>query len=95
QKQFGTTVILVTHDMDEAFHLCNQIAVMSEGRLLQCSTPENILTEPAYPFVQQLTGTSDLALKLMSLLPLKESHSVLNSRMSSKASAARRKRLAT
>ncbi|NKK82017.1 ABC transporter ATP-binding protein [Rhizobium leguminosarum] len=73
QKQFGTTVILVTHDMDEAFHLGNQIAVMSEGRLLQCSMPEKILTEPADPFVQQLTGTSDRALKLMSLLPLKES----------------------
>ncbi|MGO7020535.1 ABC transporter ATP-binding protein [Rhizobium leguminosarum] len=73
QRQFGTTVILVTHDMDEAFHLGNQIAVMSEGRLLQCSTPEKILTEPADPFVQQLTGTSDRALKLMSLLPLKES----------------------
>ncbi|WP_064707841.1 ABC transporter ATP-binding protein [Rhizobium bangladeshense] len=73
QKQFGTTIILVTHDMDEAFHLGNQIAVMSQGKLLQCSTPEKILTEPADPFVQQLTGTSDRALKLMSLLPLKES----------------------
>ncbi|MBA5805071.1 ABC transporter ATP-binding protein [Rhizobium changzhiense] len=73
QKQFGTTIILVTHDMDEAFHLGNQIAVMSQGRLLQCSTPEKILTDPADPFVQQLTGTSDRALKLMSLLPLKES----------------------
>ncbi|MBB4483565.1 ABC transporter ATP-binding protein [Rhizobium etli] len=73
QRQFGTTIILVTHDMDEAFHLGNQIAVMSQGRLLQCSTPEKILTEPADPFVQQLTGTSDRALKLMSLLPLKES----------------------
>ncbi|MBB3132592.1 osmoprotectant transport system ATP-binding protein [Rhizobium pisi] len=73
QKQFGTTVILVTHDMDEAFHLGNHIAVMSQGKLLQCSTPEKILTEPADPFVQQLTGTSDRALKLMSLLPLKES----------------------
>ncbi|MDP9807577.1 osmoprotectant transport system ATP-binding protein [Rhizobium tibeticum] len=73
QRQFGTTVVLVTHDMDEAFHLGNQIAVMSAGKLLQCSTPEKILTEPADPFVQQLTGTSDRALKLMSLLPLKES----------------------
>jgi osmoprotectant transport system ATP-binding protein len=72
QKQFGTTIILVTHDMDEAFHLGDQIAVMSEGRLLQCSTPEKILTAPADPFVQQLTGTSDRALKLMSLLPLKD-----------------------
>jgi osmoprotectant transport system ATP-binding protein len=73
QRQFGTTIILVTHDMDEAFHLGHQIAVMSEGRLLQCSVPEKILTEPADPFVQQLTGTSDRALKLMSLSPLKGS----------------------
>ncbi len=73
QKQFGTTIILVTHDMDEAFHLGDKIAVMSEGKLLQCSEPGKILTEPADPFVQQLTGTSDRALKLMSLLPLKES----------------------
>ncbi|AYG57986.1 ABC transporter ATP-binding protein [Rhizobium jaguaris] len=73
QKQFGTTIVLVTHDMDEAFHLGDKIAVMSEGKLLQCSEPGKILTEPADPFVQQLTGTSDRALKLMSLLPLKES----------------------
>lgn len=49
QKQFGTTVILVTHDMDEAFHLGNQIAVMSEGRLLQCSTPERSSPNPPIP----------------------------------------------
>ncbi|MDL2399166.1 ABC transporter ATP-binding protein [Rhizobium mayense] len=73
QKQFGTTIVLVTHDMDEAFHLGDKIAVMSEGKLLQCSEPGKILTEPADPFVQQLTGTSDRALKLMSLLPLRES----------------------
>jgi osmoprotectant transport system ATP-binding protein len=71
QKQFRTTIILVTHDMDEAFHLGDLIAVMSEGRLLQCATPEKILTEPADPFVEQLTGTSDKALKLMAMLPLK------------------------
>jgi osmoprotectant transport system ATP-binding protein len=73
QKQFGTTVILVTHDMDEAFHLANRIAVMRGGKLLQYSTPEKILTEPAHPFVQQLTGTTDRALKRMSLLSLTSS----------------------
>ena len=46
------------------------------GAKASCCNVRNrrkILTEPADPFVQQLTGTSDRALKLMSLLPLKES----------------------
>lgn len=67
QKKFGITVVLVTHDMDEAFHLGDKIAVMNNGQLLQYGTPEDILIRPADPFCVQLTGTSDRALKLLSL----------------------------
>jgi osmoprotectant transport system ATP-binding protein len=87
QKQFGTTVILVTHDMDEAFHLANRIAVMRGGKLLQYSTPEKILTEPAHPFVQQLTGTTDRALKRMSLLSLDLQHGAGQGRPRSRPAA--------
>jgi osmoprotectant transport system ATP-binding protein len=67
QQRFGTTVVLVTHDMDEAFHLGNKIAVMNSGRVLQYNTPTEILVNPADPFCVQLTGTADRALKLLSL----------------------------
>ncbi len=67
QRRFGTTVVLVTHDMDEAFHLGDHVAVMSGGRLLQYDEPAQLLTHPADPFVSRMTGMSDRALRLLSL----------------------------
>jgi osmoprotectant transport system ATP-binding protein len=67
QRRFGTTIVLVTHDMDEAFRLGDQVAVMSQGRLLQYDRPAALLTHPADPFVSRMTGLSDRAIKLLSL----------------------------
>jgi osmoprotectant transport system ATP-binding protein len=67
QRRFGTTIVLVTHDMDEAFRLGDRVAVMSEGKVLQYDRPAMLLTRPADPFVSRLTGTGDRALKLLSL----------------------------
>jgi osmoprotectant transport system ATP-binding protein len=66
-RRFGTTIVLVTHDMDEAFRLGDRVAVMSHGRVLQYDRPAMLLTRPADPFVARLTGTADRALKLLSL----------------------------
>ena len=68
QRRFGMTVVLVTHDMDEAFRLGNQVAVMSGGRLLQYDRPAVLLTRPADPFVSRLTGLADRAMRLLSLV---------------------------
>ncbi len=67
QRRFATTMVLVTHDMDEAFRLGHRIAVMSEGRLLQYDRPAVLLTHPADPFVARMTGLSDRAMKLLAL----------------------------
>ncbi|WP_347137808.1 ABC transporter ATP-binding protein [Paracoccus sp. SSK6] len=72
QRRLGTTLILVTHDMAEAVALGDRIAVMDKGRLLQDDTPARILTEPATPFVADLIGTADRALRLLSLIPVAE-----------------------
>jgi len=68
QKQFGTTIMLVTHDMDEAFRLGDRIAVMSRGRLLQDARPAEIVTRPADDFIAQLTGVPERAFRLLSLV---------------------------
>jgi osmoprotectant transport system ATP-binding protein len=67
QRRFGTTIVLVTHDIDEAFRLGDNVAVMSRGQMLQYDAPAQLLMRPADPFISRLTGTGDRAMKLLSL----------------------------
>ena len=67
QKRLGITVVLVTHDMEEAIHLGDRIAVMDAGRLLQFAPPAELLARPAPGFVERLVGTSDRPFRLLSL----------------------------
>ena len=46
REKRGTTVILVTHNMDDAARLCDRILVMDQGRLLRCGTPREVFSEP-------------------------------------------------
>jgi osmoprotectant transport system ATP-binding protein len=67
QRQFKTTIVLVTHDMEEAFHLGDKIAVLDQGRLVQFAEPAELVAHPADEFVARLTGTTDRAFKLLAL----------------------------
>jgi len=71
QKRLGTTIILVTHDMEEAISLGDRIAVMDDGKLLQYGPPAEILARPATEFVERLVGTGERPFRLLSLTDLK------------------------
>ncbi|WP_159722433.1 betaine/proline/choline family ABC transporter ATP-binding protein [Enterococcus sp. CSURQ0835] len=60
QERLGKTIVFVTHDMDEALKLASRIAIMSEGRVIQFDTPDNILRQPANDFVEELLGEDRL-----------------------------------
>lgn len=57
--KLGASTLLVTHDLADAFHLADRIAVMSEGRILQVDTPRRIIEAPADPFVKDFFASFD------------------------------------
>jgi osmoprotectant transport system ATP-binding protein len=57
QRELGKTVVFVTHDIDEAFLLGDQIVILDRAaRIVQRGTPEEILTAPADDFVAAFVG---------------------------------------
>ena len=65
-KRVRKTVVLVTHDLDEAVRLGDRIAIMKSGRIVQYDTPDAILSRPADAFVSSFVGI-DRAIKRLSL----------------------------
>jgi len=55
-RQRATSILLITHDRNEAFHLADRIAVLRDGRLVQTGTPTDLYEDPADPFIARMTG---------------------------------------
>ena len=66
-RRLAKTVIFVTHDIDEAVRMGDLIAIMKDGRLVQCDSPERLLLQPVDAFVAGFVG-ADRALKRLALI---------------------------
>jgi ABC-2 type transport system ATP-binding protein len=64
RQEFGTTVLLTTHDMNEADRLCNRIGIMNRGRLVAVGAPAQLKAELGGDIVTITTQTADCAPKL-------------------------------
>jgi spermidine/putrescine transport system ATP-binding protein len=60
QREVGITFLYVTHDQEEALAMSDRIAVMEDGEVRQCGTPEEIYEHPTEPFVAGFIGISNL-----------------------------------
>ena len=60
QRALAITVVLVTHDQDEAMDLSDRVAVMRAGRLQQVASPRTLYERPASAFVAGFVGESNL-----------------------------------
>ncbi len=54
QKEFGLTYLFITHDLSVVKYLCDRIAAMYLGRVVELGTNEDIVTAPAHPYTQAL-----------------------------------------
>jgi osmoprotectant transport system ATP-binding protein len=63
----GKTIVMVTHDLDEALRLGTRIVLLEHGRVLQVATPLALLAEPANARVLDFLGRNDLGIKRLSL----------------------------
>ncbi len=71
QQEVKKTIVLVTHDLDEAIRLADRIAIMESGRLVQYDSPEVMLSSPRNKFVRDFVG-ADRALKRLSRIGIKK-----------------------
>ena len=67
QKRFGTTMIYITHDQEEAFAMSDRIMVMDAGIIHQLDSPHNIIDHPADDYVKRFV-IKNIDIKISSLI---------------------------
>ncbi len=68
----GKTIVLVTHDIDEALRLATRIVMLDHGRIVQAGAPLELLARPANELVADFVGRGDVGLKLLGLRTARE-----------------------
>ncbi|WP_019318993.1 betaine/proline/choline family ABC transporter ATP-binding protein [Streptococcus mutans] len=71
QEKTGKTIVLVTHDMDEALKLATKIVVMDKGHMVQQANPIELLRHPATAFVKKMIGEDRLIQARADVTPVK------------------------
>lgn len=60
KKQFGVTMVIVTHDQEDAFKLADRVIVINQGNIEQIGTPEELYKEPKSNFISSFIGENNI-----------------------------------
>ena len=66
-RLLGRTIVLVTHDIDEALRLADNLILLDGGEVVQQGSPLHMLSAPGNEFVRTFFGRSELGVRLLSL----------------------------
>src|SRR5215467_8878643 len=53
-RKLGMSILFISHDLASAYSLCHRIALLDDGAIVECDTPQNIFFRPSHPFTQKL-----------------------------------------
>lgn len=71
QRELKKTVVIVSHDIDEALRMGDYVALMQSGQLAQFGTPDDLVRRPASEFVRQFLG-DDANLRQLAGVPVRQ-----------------------
>jgi len=74
-RDVGTTIVFVTHDVDEALRLADRVVVIAAGGVAQADTPQRVLSAPADDTVRSLVGIDAESRQFAETRPLLERES--------------------
>lgn len=75
------TIIFITHDLDEALRLGDQIAILKDGKVVQVGTPEEILMDPANNYVAEFTQDVNLSRILTASAAMVDPYAIVQDRI--------------
>ncbi|MFL6662545.1 MAG: ATP-binding cassette domain-containing protein [Rhizobacter sp.] len=58
RAQYGITYLFISHDLAVVDHVCDEVAVMQAGRIVEQGSPDRLFREPAHPYTQALVAAA-------------------------------------
>ena len=57
-RKSGMSILFISHDLASVYRLCHRIALLNDGEIVECNTPQSIFFNPTHPFTQRLVAAA-------------------------------------